>query len=60
MAVSNATYQEQAESDDPDKVVGDCTCSLIAPLWIIIAEHCARDGGFEQALGAALLDSGKS
>lgn len=22
--------------------LGECTCSLIAPLWIITAEHCAQ------------------
>lgn len=42
IAVSNTTQGEQAESGDPDNVVGDCTCSLIAPLWIITAEHCAE------------------
>ena len=26
----------------PDEVVGECTCSLITPFWIITAEHCAE------------------
>jgi hypothetical protein len=26
----------------PAAAVGECTCSLIAPLWVITAEHCAE------------------
>ena len=35
-------HNVSAQSVRTEQAVGECTCSLIAPLWIITAEHCAE------------------
>ena len=41
-SASAQRHSEETRLRTPDQVVGECTCSLIAPLWIITAEHCAE------------------
>lgn len=39
---SSSSWNSSASLSNLGNEVGDCTCSLIAPFWIITAEHCAE------------------
>jgi len=41
-STADATAMHNVSLGNFGKEVGDCTCSLIAPSWIITAEHCAE------------------